>query len=506
MASGKERKRVWMQKIRADPSAHAEYLRKERERYRKRKEEGKIKPISNLTEREQRQQRKNWRRNQRYKRAQSKIMKKVITPPVTPEGTPPNSSPESAAEVSDHDATSRENPMRPLRRLEVLLESERKKSGSYKERSDKYKRRSDDYKKKMNKYRMRLNRAQSEETENKTPSTPESKARFILRQNHSKIRKCLTVHNAVNECIKTKMAPKEKKLLIKRSTKVLKKYRLLRFAEKEGILSRHCLYRKQAANRKAKRDSFARKIKEFYLRDDNSTLTAGKKQTITRQKEKKQLRFLEDTMSNLHAKFNAENDSTTKVSYATFTRYRPFWVRQAKTHDNCLCEKHQNIELKLKALNKIGVLNIQQPELLIKEMVCNNGTSDKRCMYGECEKCQNSKLPTTSYNRKLVGTIVEYEEWEKQEKGTVKVKKEMNIENLIEEIETFIKTKFLRHLYNIRHQYRELTQIKENLQERDVLLHIDFSENWACKYNKEIQAMHFGFRSTATLHTGINII
>lgn len=37
-----------------------------------------------------------------------------------------------------------------------------------------------------------------------------------------------------------------------------------------------------------------------------------------------------------------------------------------------------------------------------------------------------------------------------------------------------------------------------------MILHIDFSENYACKLNTEIQAFHFGGnRQQATLHTGV---
>lgn len=35
-------------------------------------------------------------------------------------------------------------------------------------------------------------------------------------------------------------------------------------------------------------------------------------------------------------------------------------------------------------------------------------------------------------------------------------------------------------------------------------MHVDFSENWVCKHNKEVQAMHFGSsKNQITLHTGV---
>src|SRR4029434_3774530 len=46
--SGAERLREYRQRVRDDPVKHQEYLRKERERNKKRKEEGKLKCISDL--------------------------------------------------------------------------------------------------------------------------------------------------------------------------------------------------------------------------------------------------------------------------------------------------------------------------------------------------------------------------------------------------------------------------------------------------------------------------
>ena len=62
--SGAERLREYRQRVRDDPVKHQEYLRKERERNKKRKEEGKLKCISNLSNREQKKVRKSWRKRQ----------------------------------------------------------------------------------------------------------------------------------------------------------------------------------------------------------------------------------------------------------------------------------------------------------------------------------------------------------------------------------------------------------------------------------------------------------
>jgi len=49
-----------------------------------------------------------------------------------------------------------------------------------------------------------------------------------------------------------------------------------------------------------------------------------------------------------------------------------------------------------------------------------------------------------------------------------------------------------RHVFNISHQYKAITYLKDNMNEDEILLHMDFSENYSCKLNSEIQSMHFG--------------
>lgn len=63
---------------------------------------------------------------------------------------------------------------------------------------------------------------------------------------------------------------------------------------------------------------------------------------------------------------------------------------------------------------------------------------------------------------------------------------------------------FKIHLFNIAHQFRELRQLKERLVEEEVVVHFDYSENYNCKWSKEIKDAHFGGgHKQVTLHTGV---
>ncbi|GBO20181.1 hypothetical protein AVEN_195401-1 [Araneus ventricosus] len=62
--------------------------------------------------------------------------------------------------------------------------------------------------------------------------------------------------------------------------------------------------------------------------------------------------------------------------------------------------------------------------------------------------------------------------------------------------------KFLMHVRNINHQQTTMNGIKKTLTSNDVLIHADFSENYVCKYGREVQSSHFGgSKQQITLHT-----
>ena len=78
----------------------------------------------------------------------------------------------------------------------------------------------------------------------------------------------------------------------------------------------------------------------------------------------------------------------------------------------------------------------------------------------------------------------------------------MSVKELIKEFNIQLKV-FLVHCRNIAHQYEAVKEIKESLSQNSILLHIDFSENFSCKFAEVIQAIHFGRNQQVTLHTGI---
>ena len=255
-------------------------------------------------------------------------------------------------------------------------------------------------------------------------------------------------------------------------------------------------------------------VKEFFLQDVNSCPSAGKRETITRSKDKRQKRYLCDTMLNLYTKFQSENPRN-RVSYTSFTRLRPFYVVPASVHgrDTVKCRMHCNIELKASKLHAAGILNSCNPVDVISSVVCSMNEQD--CMYRTCQQCKDNLKNIYKDEGKHSSSedIIRYFEWEntsevrKTAKGDIKinvvskVEKQDSVKNLCQVFEKDL-VKLMPHQYRITHQYVAVKTIKTKMACDECVLQVDFSENYSCKAATEIQAMHFGgSRKQISLHT-----
>jgi len=298
----------------------------------------------------------------------------------------------------------------------------------------------------------------------------------------------------------------------------VKKYRLQAFAENALGFSKKrrsvqsedlCTTNRNPTNRFTA--AFKSKVKTFFTRDDNSRITTGRKQTITKKKVKKQKRFLADTMKNLHKKFLTEN--TNNISYSLFCKLCPFWVVHPtlSERNTCMCKIHENLRFVIEKLHNLRLVDTSDLESLTKMISCE--TSRKTCMYDECEECKNKTVQLSRFDG---SAKVAFTQWATAEKAredaregpttvkiTVKKTMEDTQDNLVELFHTLLH-KFKRHTFNINQQYSYCRELKKNLSKEEAVIHIDFSENYTCKYSSEIQAVHFGSsHQQATLHTGV---
>uniref|UniRef100_UPI00358EC36B uncharacterized protein n=1 Tax=Myxine glutinosa TaxID=7769 RepID=UPI00358EC36B len=515
-------------RIKADPIAHEAYKQRERERYQRRKDAKTYPTIRDKSPRVQRAMRKKWKLEKRAQRKKGNDSAEQELNDIMP---PPSPLPE-ARDESLPLFEPRSSHQKRAGRKKV----KRKNRQAYRTIA-KNKATIDRLEKQVRSLEKKLTWAQKkEEIVPKEPmdthmfaeSSPATKANTLLESgNVRNVRKQLTYGFALSAEVREKLKASKKrhkpKQVVHRITygKIMKKYRLIEKAKKEMNLSGKSIRKLNETafgsfldfKRKTKENKeVAECVKSFYLQDINSAPASGKRETITRNKDKKQKRYLCDSLLTLHDKFQAEHD--VRVSYTTFTRLRPFYVVAPSIHerDTVKCRIHSNCELKSNKLQSMGLLVHKDPYQLIKGIVCS--VHNKACMYLECNQCKGKWGDMYTGKEKSSTEKTSYFEWENENeerqsaKGETIIVKVVNkneknntISNLCQLFENDLKI-FMPHQFRINHQFRAIKNLKANLSENECVLQIDFSENYACKATTEVQPMHFGgSRKQITLHT-----
>ena len=319
-----------------------------------------------------------------------------------------------------------------------------------------------------------------------------------------------------------KVAAKAKELLkLSRKIKRLEARRPQRAMARLPVESQRVRKAKMGLPSTSKRRQLGKVVSIFLHQDDVSTVLNGKFGEIRRKGQIFRKRALTDTLANLHQRFCAEHPGKI-LSKAQFFRLRPFWIVRPKLKDRetCACKMHENIALKISKLQQLGIILTSSPENLVQSCVCD--INNMSCMYGICPTCMDKMFPTT-LDPLTQGNIVTWQEWvtrsvnvsktskdgakvEKEVKNTFLEKRNTSIEKLMT-LSTEHLPRFQIHLFNIRHQYLALKSMKESLTDNAVTVHVDYSENYSCKYSKEIKETHFGKgNEQVTLHTGVTYL
>lgn len=141
---------------------------------------------------------------------------------------------------------------------------------------------------------------------------------------------------------------------------------------------------------KPKQDRNRQIVVKFYEDDENSSLCPGKNDTVTRNGIKKQKRLMTDTIKNLHKKYI--DSGYPPISYVTFSRMKPFWVQQPNINmrNTCLCEKHENMGLLISALKTNRVIKENTTSDVLKSICCD--ILNFKCIQRTCPVCKNKHL------------------------------------------------------------------------------------------------------------------
>ena len=177
----------------------------------------------------------------------------------------------------------------------------------------------------------------------------------------------------------------------------VKKYRMYRMAAqvcgipKKQVKKAHKITDYTRKKSQTLGQKLAKTVEAFLNRDDNSRITTGKHDTISKNKVKKQRRILADTLENLHAKFCQEKPAE-KMSYSLFCRLRPFYIVHPKNKDrqSCLCRIHENARLIVEKMNQLKLLpaGVHSAEGWVKAAVCPKPS--QACYDRKCQNCKEN--------------------------------------------------------------------------------------------------------------------
>lgn len=506
--------RLRYEKIKNDPVKLAAQKEKNRQKYLTRREKGQRKLISEMTDREKRQTRKKWKSYSKTYYGKKTAMEKA-TKDFVRENTPSslcdeNVNPNIQQQVGNVPNLTPRVIVARKRALKQRKERNRKLQIKDKEIRN--------LKAKLQKYKKRYTRLKEDRKKQHiqdfSPRTKMMKLAEDVDTRVQVVKKALfgeTLEKQLTENISSLKTSSEKRLANKILLGPLVKENKIWKTENRIITYKKIWHSQRQNKQNRKKRKSLKSIVQKFLEDDKYTrLCAGKKEFITKNKVRKQKRYLLDKLQNLHKEFLRTGNA---ISYSMFARLRPFWILAPKVtdRDTCLCTTHTNIQLVILALNTSKILKIADYQNLLTSLCCDR--YNERCLERTCDICRDRVIPfqedfndtkKVTYKQWLSSKEIIIDPKTKKERTVIKQKKEVIITTARElklKLEIDL-AKFFKHELNIVHQYQSVKRLKESLCEKDVIVHMDFSENYCTKHNEEIQSFHFGgSRTQLSLHT-----
>ena len=201
-------------------------------------------------------------------------------------------------------------------------------------------------------------------------------------------------------------------------------------------------------------------------------------------KEVKQKHVLNDNMMNLYEKYKFENPGI-KMSRTCFYKLKPYHAILADFANRCtcLCIRHQNMSLKIKALCNLGLRLSKNPDVIIKAHETNGE------ILAMIDSLEITSVKYFNWKRVDDGNKMRYKEVEKN------VGKQAFIEQFDKEL-----SEFRQHAKRVTVQYNEMRRLRESLSENEMVVWMDFAENYSCVSLEEIQSAYWN-ATAISLHT-----
>nr|CAH7768591.1 unnamed protein product [Callosobruchus chinensis] len=363
---------------------------------------------------------------------------------------------------------------------------------------------------KVQKYKQRYHRLKIKKAK-RDPLSPRDRVSQIMDGDKKVVAKKLLFAEVMSDQLKENYGMlknvKQKQIFRNIVTgRVMKKYRLkhsIKTIVRGSNISEN--ERKDAFQPCTKRKSDLQKVNaiwRFLENDFHSKMCLGKKDYCRKNKTIKQKRYLCDTMRNLHKEFSICHPEI-PVSYSFWCKNRPFWIvpRKITSRDTCGCTCCFNMALLVQSLQRMEVFAEGNVSDVIGAFCCEQKTA--KCLLRERMQCKENNIIYKPYETTQIGHFFKWTT--KKECFLTKNLKQRSyikpLREIIIEFEASV-TKFLKHKGRSLHQHIQISRKKADLKQNEIMIHMDFSENYSLKYAEETQAFHFGgSRQQICLHT-----
>lgn len=243
-------------------------------------------------------------------------------------------------------------------------------------------------------------------------------------------------------------------------------------------------------------------VHNFFQQDEISRMCPGKKDCLSirnidsGKKEAIQKRLILMNLKEAYCIYKHDTSSPV-IGFSTFARLRPkscVLAGASGTHTVCVCTYHQNAKLQVFAL---GLCDYNY-QILMEKSVCD--LSNRKCMLHLCNLCSRE-----TGVREFLSSIESLQEME-----NINYKQWVTVDrcNMIEKCESsdeYINSlskkivNLTRHHYIAKTQSHFLKELKLNMTSDEVILLLDFAENFSFIIQDEIQGFHWE-NSQCTVH------
>lgn len=240
-------------------------------------------------------------------------------------------------------------------------------------------------------------------------------------------------------------------------------------------------------------ESTVSKIEQFYERDDISRLTPGirdvksVKDLKTGKRKLLQKRHMNMTVREAYQLFITENDDKVKLSKFYELRPKNILLTSEMPHNVCVCKYHANFTFLLEALNKT-MPNFPSDSSKFLENICCD-VNNETCMTGNCNEC-TVNLSSLIEERDMLSCSTKWKQWKDIEGHPQLTVTEGSVEAVLNELQSQLKV-FKRHVFVKRVQSKVFIEMKRNVEDDEVILQVDFAENYSSLLQDEIQSAHW---------------